>query len=202
MIRAARFRRASVVASVVSVLLLVAPAVAVAEDHATGDECGEGSTPALVISAVNDGHLPSDAPDSWASFRLTLTAHTDKQGNPKVNVVFDNGSTRIRRYEIHRIFLRDEPHEDIADDADAHVAVISVGMRGLATLDTGEQVRFQIDIQDRGNEPFVDRMRVRWRALDGDHAGAANEGAGACEDGGWLYTSGWVNVRRAEIHQR
>ena len=78
------------------VALLLPPATAAAEDQ-TGGECGDASTPNLVITAATAGkNVP----------RLTLTVQTNKDAVPHWNVIYRDGRNVLDSLEIHRVFIK------------------------------------------------------------------------------------------------
>jgi hypothetical protein len=230
-IRRLRFGRvATLLVTLVLVLFGAGPAIAAGEEPGG---CEEGSTPGLVVTAVNTitGANAGTAGDHGAPaipLRFTLTAQTDKQGTPHATLVFPQGIAEAEplvAFEIHRLFIKDESHEtldsspadggcgddggcDGGDDGcggeddgcdDDHGEMIGAGIRGLGTLADGTQVRVHIDLQDRGPDQDIDRFRIRWRPNQ-DHG--PGEGGGCPGEGGWLYSSGWVTVKRVDIHQK
>ncbi|MEZ4522859.1 MAG: hypothetical protein R3A46_14635 [Thermomicrobiales bacterium] len=161
----------------------------------SGDECGEGSTPGLVIKAQNPWR--ADQP------RFTLTAHTSKDGIPKANVVYEFDGNRLRDFEVHRVFLRgDHDHETTTTsehDGD-HTEGLGVGIRGLGTLENGERVRAQIDLWEvRGGRDH--EVRVRWRDFDPDEVHEPGGGGGDCPaNPGWTST-GWIQIQQVALRQ-
>lgn len=186
---------------VVALMLLMLPQLAFAQEQGeSGDECGEGSTPGLVIKAQNPWR--ADEP------RFTLTVHTSKDGIPKANVVYEFGDNRLRDFEVHRVFLRgDHDHESVTsseqdgDHEGDHTEGFGVGIRGLGTLENGERVRAQFDLWEvRGGRDH--EVRVRWRDYDPDEAHEPGGGGGDCPaNPGWTST-GWIQIQEVVIRQR
>ena len=187
-------------------LLLMPPATAAAVDEGS-DECGDTSTPNLVITATNAG---KDVP------RLTLTVQTDKNGVPHWNVIFRDGGNVLDSLEIHRVFIKGHEGEELlaaaeedgcnGGDEDScggedEAGMIGAAIRGLGFLSDGTKVRVQMDFKDFGHNPDKpDQVRVRWRLFADGNSG--NEGSGSCEGKSWIYNSGWINVLQINIHQR
>lgn len=183
--------RLRLIASLLAAIAFLAPPNAAARPLTAGGECDEGSTPRLVITGSNP---------SSSGIRLTLTAQTSNDGSAHGNVIYEDGPNQIVSLELHRVFLRDEGHAGHGVDGDQPEGVMAA-LRGAGRLASGELVRAHIDIQDRGDEPYTDRFRIRWRLYHDEHAAAGMEEGGECS-GEWLYNSGWQTAHHIKIHQR
>lgn len=176
-----------VVAMALLAVALMQPGAVAADDHGGGAGCEEGSTARMVVIARN----PS-AP------RLGLTIRTDADGLPSGKLRYRHGipgQPELSRLEIHRVFVKGS-HAEAADHGR-----LGAGIRGLGWLNDGTFVRVHVDMMDLEVDQHVDRFRIRWRGLEEHESGdVATLAKDSCDDGGWLYDSGWLTIDHLAIH--